>query len=145
MNLASALRYSTGNTLNTLTITADGLEGVYQSNHIAHALLTLSLLKLGYFAPDARIVNVSSIAFFSSPALDEHNTDSSDIASKYKVGERLPWETMVALYSRAKASQAVWSMTLQRKLQGTENWKNITVQACHPGNFCLLPAVSLIA
>jgi hypothetical protein len=40
---------------------------------------------------------------------------------------------MVALYARAKACQAIWSMTLQRKLQGTDKWKDIVVQACHPG------------
>jgi hypothetical protein len=79
------------------------------------------LLKLGYFASNARIVNVSSIAFFSSPALDEYNTDSSGIIRKYQEGEPLPWDIMVALYARAKASQAVWSMTLQRVAQLLRN------------------------
>ncbi|KAG8721616.1 hypothetical protein FRC08_011806 [Ceratobasidium sp. 394] len=122
-----------GGILNTLTRTQDGFEEAYQSNHLAHALLTHSLLKHGYFAPDARIVTVSSIAFFSSPPLDQHNTDSSDITVNYKEGEALKWETMVKLYDRAKASQAVWSMVLQRKLEESGKWKDVVVQVCHPG------------
>ncbi|KAG9126969.1 hypothetical protein FRC07_001187 [Ceratobasidium sp. 392] len=122
-----------GGILNTLTRTQDGFESAYQSNHLAHVLLTHSLLKHGYFAPDARIVTVTSIAFFSSIPLDEHNTDSGDITSKHKEGDVLDWETMVKLYDRAKASQAVWSMVLQRKLQESNKWKDVVVQACHPG------------
>lgn len=123
----------TGSILNTLTKTPDGFEDAYQSNHLSHALLTLSMLNHGYFAPDARIITVSSIAFFSSPPLDEHNTNSSDITAKYQEGVTLPWDTMVALYSRAKAAQAVWSMVLQRKLEESEKWKGVIAQACHPG------------
>lgn len=122
-----------GGVMNTLTKTPDGFEDTYQSNHLAHALLTLSMLKNGHLAPNARIITVSSISFFSSPPLDERNTDSSDVAAKYKEGETLPWDTMVQMYSRAKAAQAVWSMTLQRKLQEDGKWKDIVVQACHPG------------
>ncbi|KAB5594051.1 WW domain-containing oxidoreductase [Ceratobasidium theobromae] len=122
-----------GGISNTRRTTVDGHEDAYQSNHLSHVLLTLSLLQLGCFAPDARIVNVSSIAFFSSPALDEFNTDSGDIICRYQEGDSLPWDTMVELYARSKASQAVWSMVLQRKLQGIEQWKNIVVQSCHPG------------
>ncbi|KAG8738453.1 hypothetical protein FRC10_006829 [Ceratobasidium sp. 414] len=121
-----------GGILNTLTRTRDGFEDAYQSNHLAHVLLTHSFLKHGYLAPDARIVTVSSIAFFSSPPLDEHNTDSSDITANYKEGETLKWETMVNLYDRAKASQAMWSMVLQRKLEESTKWKDIVVQVCHP-------------
>ncbi|CAE6464925.1 unnamed protein product [Rhizoctonia solani] len=122
-----------GRVINTRTTTVDGYEDTYQTNHLTHALLTISLLKSGYFSPNARIVNVSSISFFSSPPFEAHNTDANDIISQYEEGTILPWETMVALYSRAKACQAIWSMTLQRKLQGTEKWKDIVVQACHPG------------
>ncbi|KAG9094551.1 hypothetical protein FRC06_010693, partial [Ceratobasidium sp. 370] len=117
-----------GGILNTLTRTQDGFEDAYQSNHLAHVLLTHSFLNHEYLAPDARIVTVSSIAFFSSPPLDEHNTDSSDITVNYKEGEALKWETMVNLYDRAKASQAVWSMVLQRKLEESSKWKDVVVQ-----------------
>ncbi|KAG8687917.1 Retinol dehydrogenase 12 [Ceratobasidium sp. 423] len=122
-----------GRVLNTRVTTVDGYEDTYQANHLSHALLTLSLLKSGYFSPTARIVNVSSIAFFSSPPLDAHNVNGNDITNQYREGETLPWETMVALYSQAKACQAIWSMVLQRKLQDTEKWKDVVVQACHPG------------
>ncbi|CAE6411767.1 unnamed protein product [Rhizoctonia solani] len=122
-----------GRVINTRTTTVDGYEDTYQTNHLTHALLTLSLLKSGHFSSNARIINVSSISFFSSPSFEAHNTDGSDIISQHKEGSTLPWETMVALYARAKACQAIWSMTLQRKLQGTDKWKDIVVQACHPG------------
>ncbi|QRW19175.1 short chain dehydrogenase [Rhizoctonia solani] len=122
-----------GRVLNTRTTTIDGYEDTYQTNHLTHALLTLSLLKLGYLSPNARIVNVSSISFFSSPPFEAQNTDASDMINRYEEGAVLPWEMMIALYSRAKACQAIWSMTLQRKLQGAEKWKGIVVQACHPG------------
>lgn len=131
------MRFPTGGILNTFTKTSDGFDEAYQSNHLAHALLALSLLKNGHFAPNARIITVSSIAFFSSPVLDEHNTDSSDLTAKYKEGESLPWDTMVELYSRAKAAQAVWSMTLQRKLEESGKWKDIVVQVCHPGEYSI--------
>ncbi|KAJ1311269.1 hypothetical protein OPQ81_009767 [Rhizoctonia solani] len=122
-----------GRVLNTRVTTIDGYEDTYQANHLSHMLLAHSLLQLGYFSSNARIVNVSSIAFFSSPPFDSHNTDGNDIINQYEEGAALPWETMVALYSRSKACQAIWSMTLQRKLQSTQEWKDITVQACHPG------------
>ncbi|CUA76864.1 hypothetical protein RSOLAG22IIIB_02341 [Rhizoctonia solani] len=122
-----------GRVLNTRITTIDGYEDTYQANHLSHALLTLSLLQSGYFYSNARIVTVSSISFFSSPPLDAHNTNSGDIVSQYEEGAILPWESMVLLYSRAKACQAIWSMALQRKLQETEKWKDIVVQACHPG------------
>ncbi|CAE7215500.1 unnamed protein product [Rhizoctonia solani] len=122
-----------GRVLNTRITTIDGYEDTYQANHLSHTLLTLSLLKYNYFSPSARIVTVSSISFFSSPPLDAQNTNSNDIINRYDEGATLPWETMVELYARAKACQAIWSMVLQRKLQETEKWKDIVVQACHPG------------
>ncbi|EUC66662.1 short-chain dehydrogenase/reductase, partial [Rhizoctonia solani AG-3 Rhs1AP] len=122
-----------GRILNTRITTIDGYEDTYQANHLSHALLALSLLQSSHFSPNARIITVSSISFFSSPPLDAHNTNNSDVISQYEEGATLPWETMVLLYSRAKACQAIWSMALQRKLQETEKWKDIVVQACHPG------------
>ncbi|KAG8715613.1 hypothetical protein FRC09_016476 [Ceratobasidium sp. 395] len=133
LNTIDILVNNAGGILNTLTRTQDGFESAYQTNHLAHVLLTHSLLNHGYFAPNAHIVTVTSIAFFSSIPLDERNTDSSDISAKHKEGDILEWETMVKLYDRAKASQAVWSMALQRKLQESSKWKDIVVQACHPG------------
>ncbi|QRW05518.1 short chain dehydrogenase [Ceratobasidium sp. AG-Ba] len=122
-----------GSVSNVLTKTRDGLEYAYQSNHIAHVLLTLLLINREYLAPDARVINVSSIAFFSCPPMDEHNTDSSDIVVNHREGDNLPWDAIVKIYDRSKASQAVWSMTLQRKLASSEKWKDTVVQVCHPG------------
>ncbi|KAL5641134.1 hypothetical protein ACGC1H_001574 [Rhizoctonia solani] len=137
-NKVNILVNNAGRVLNTRITTIDGYEDTYQANHLSHALLTLSLLKSGHFSPNARIITVSSISFFSSPPLDAHNTNSGDIINQYEEGATLPWETMVLLYSRAKACQAIWSMTLQRKLQETEKWRDIVVQACHPGTISAL-------
>lgn len=119
----------------TVTLTEDGFEQAYQSNHLAHVLLTHSLLNRGYISPCGRIVSLSSASFYSSDALDERNVGGADVLAQYQnqVGTMLTFPEMMQLYARSKASQAVWSMILQRKLSEIEGWKNVTVHSCHPG------------
>ncbi|KAG8734665.1 hypothetical protein FRC10_011547 [Ceratobasidium sp. 414] len=124
-----------GGLTNTVALTPDGFEQTYQSNHLSHVLLTLTLLNRGYMSPDARIVSVSSVGFYESVPLDVSNVDGSDILAKYesKVGTVISLADMVQLYARSKAAQAVWTMVLQRYLSKVEQWKDITVHSCHPG------------
>ncbi|KAG8747694.1 hypothetical protein FRC10_011821 [Ceratobasidium sp. 414] len=124
-----------GGLTNTVALTPDGFEQTYQSNHLSHVLLTLTLLNRGYMSPDARIVSVSSVGFYNSDPLGVPNADGSDILAKYesKVGAKLLFLDMMQLYARSKAAQAVWTMVLQRYLSKVERWKNITVHSCHPG------------
>ncbi|KAF8601817.1 NAD(P)-binding protein [Ceratobasidium sp. AG-I] len=112
-----------------------GFEQTYQVNHLAHVLLTHMLLNRNHFASNARIVSVSSVGLYMCTPMDERNTDASDTILKHPAGSQLPFVTMVHMYSRTKAAQAIWSMILQRRLNQTEEWKNIIVQSCHPGEF----------
>ncbi|KAG8747695.1 hypothetical protein FRC10_011822 [Ceratobasidium sp. 414] len=124
-----------GSLTSTVALTPDGLEQTYQTNHLSHVLLTTTLLNCGHMSAEARIVSVSSLAFYESDPLDASNTDCSDILSRYqgKVGTSISLDDMVQLYRRSKAAQAVWAMVLQRQLARMERWKNVTVHSCHPG------------
>ncbi|CUA69286.1 Retinol dehydrogenase 14 [Rhizoctonia solani] len=124
-----------GGLTSTVSLTEDGFEQNYQANHLSHVLLTHGLLNLGCIASDGRIVSISSVGFYASDPLNKHNADNSDILEKFnsQVGAKLSVGEMMQLYSRSKASQAVWSMGLQRRLSQVDGWKGITVHSCHPG------------
>ncbi|KAF8677678.1 Enoyl-(Acyl carrier protein) reductase [Rhizoctonia solani] len=126
---------STGGNTAALTLTEDGYEQTYQTNHLSHVLLTHSLLNAGCIAPNGRIISVSSVGYYSSDPLNKNNIDNHDILTKFdnKTGTKLPLADMMQLYFRSKAAQAVWSMALQRRLSEIEGWKGITVHSCHPG------------
>ncbi|KAJ1306405.1 hypothetical protein OPQ81_007410 [Rhizoctonia solani] len=124
-----------GGLTSTVSLTEDGFEQTYQTNHLSHVLLTHGLLNLGCMASDARIISVSSAGFYGSDPLNKQNVGGSDILAKFnnQVGAKLSLSDMMQLYFRSKASQAVWSMALQSRLSETDAWKGITVQSCHPG------------
>ncbi|GAB1527251.1 hypothetical protein RhiTH_010426 [Rhizoctonia solani] len=120
---------------NAASVTEDGFEYMYQTNHLGHVLLTLSLLNHGRLSSHGRIINVSSCSSYASDELDAHNADSRDIIRKYtpNTGCPLSFGDVMTLYARSKASQVVWTMALQRHLAEREGWKNISVHTCHPG------------
>ncbi|KAF8605709.1 NAD(P)-binding protein [Ceratobasidium sp. AG-I] len=124
-----------GGLSSTVAVTEDGFEQTYQSNHLSHVLLTHTFLNRGRFVRDARIVSVSSLGYYTSDSLDEHNTGCSDIIAKYdnKIGTLMSFPDTFQLYARSKANQLVWTMTLQRQLSQTEGWKNVSVHSCNPG------------
>ncbi|QRV95483.1 short chain dehydrogenase [Ceratobasidium sp. AG-Ba] len=118
-----------------LKLTVDGFEQTYQTNHLSHVLLTVLLLNRGYMSPTGRIISVSSVLAYHSDLLDNSNADNGDLITKYNAefGTKLTSEEMLNIYSRSKASQAVWTIALQRYLAKSDRWKGVTVQACHPG------------
>ncbi|CAE6467560.1 unnamed protein product [Rhizoctonia solani] len=124
-----------GGLTSTISLTEDNFEQTYQASHLSHVLLTHGLLNSGCVAPDGRIISVSSVGFYGSDPLNKQNVDNSDILDKFnsQVGAKLSMGEMMQLYSRSKASQAVWSMALQRRLSQVDGWKGITVHSCHPG------------
>ncbi|KAF8677637.1 Enoyl-(Acyl carrier protein) reductase [Rhizoctonia solani] len=124
-----------GGLTGTISLTEDGHEQMYQTNHLAHVLLTHGLLNLGCVAPNGRIISVSSAGFYGSDPLSKRNIGNRDILAKFnnQAGAKLSLGEMLQLYFRSKASQAVWSMALQCRLSKKEAWKGITVHSCHPG------------
>ncbi|KAF8757629.1 Enoyl-(Acyl carrier protein) reductase [Rhizoctonia solani] len=119
----------------TISLTEDGHEQMYQTNHLAHVLLAHGLLNLGCVAPNGRIISVSSAGFYGSDPLSKRNIGNRDILAKFnnQAGAKLSLGEMLQLYFRSKASQAVWSMALQCRLSKKEAWKGITVHSYHPG------------
>ncbi|CAE6511769.1 unnamed protein product [Rhizoctonia solani] len=124
-----------GSLSGTVSLTKDSFEQTYQSNHLAHVLLTHELLNRGYVSPTGRIVSLSSGGLYLSNALNENNSTGRDIVARYdnEIGRRISPEDMIQLYVRTKLSQAMWTMALQRRLNMTKRWKDVTVHCCHPG------------
>ncbi|KAG8883529.1 hypothetical protein FRB98_003090 [Tulasnella sp. 332] len=113
--------------------TQDGFEYTYISNFLSSFLLTTSLLNMGAFASDARIVQTSSAAAYSLIYPNPLHLSSEDILSAKQEGEKLSLATSSLLYGRAKGLQIVWTSILQEKLGRTERYKDVVVQSCHPG------------
>ncbi|KAJ1303748.1 hypothetical protein OPQ81_008172 [Rhizoctonia solani] len=124
-----------GSLSGTVSLSRDNLEQTYQSNHLAHVLLTHELFSRGYISPTARIVSLSSGGLYLSDSLNENNRAGMDIIARYnsEIGRRISPEDMIQLYVRTKLSQAMWTMALQRKLGASKQWKDVTVHCCHPG------------
>ncbi|EUC61639.1 short-chain dehydrogenase/reductase [Rhizoctonia solani AG-3 Rhs1AP] len=119
----------------TLGITRDNFEQTYQSNHLAHLLLTHELFNRGHFSPTGRIVTVTSGGMHFSDILNENNHAGRDIVARYdnEVGRIMSAEDMIQLYVRTKLSQVMWTMALQRRFDRSEKWNNVTAHTCHPG------------
>ncbi|CAE6495433.1 unnamed protein product [Rhizoctonia solani] len=121
--------------LGTLSLTPDNFEQTYQTNHLAHLLLAHELLDRGHFSPTARIVSLTSGGMHYSPILNEKNGQGWDVVARYdnEVGRKMSANDMIQLYVRTKLSQVMWTIELQRRLDRSEKWKNVTAHCCHPG------------
>ncbi|CAE6470262.1 unnamed protein product [Rhizoctonia solani] len=119
----------------TLGLTKDNFEQTYQSNHLAHLLLTHELLNRGHFSPTGRIVSVTSGGMHFSSILNESNRAGRDVVSRYgnEAGRRMSADDMIQLYVRTKLSQVMWTMALQRRFDRSEKWKRASAHTCHPG------------
>lgn len=124
---------STGLATSTKVTTDDGMELTYAANFLSQFLLTISLLNLDCFAPNARIVQTSSNGLYGSGKLDPSDPNSSDLLGKIDEGAEMPAASNVMLYARSKAMQAVWTRELQQRLTASESQREIVVQSCHPG------------
>jgi NAD(P)-dependent dehydrogenase (short-subunit alcohol dehydrogenase family) len=95
----------------------DGVEMTLALNHLAYFLLTLELLPLLEAAPDARVVNVSSMAH-------EHGSiDFADLQLERRYG-------MWKAYAQSKLANVLFTREMARRLSGSR----ITVNALHPGS-----------
>jgi len=100
-------------------MTEDGQEQTMQVNHLGHFLLTNLLLDLLKAAPEARIVNLSSVAY----SWAKQGIQLKDL--KWEQAKFDSWEA----YSQSKLANVYFTRTLAEKLKGS----NVSVYAVHPG------------
>ena len=107
------------------TLTEDGFELSFGTNHIGHFYLTNLLLDLMKQSAPSRIVIVSSIAYkfcwpFGGFHIDDVNYDNSFYHT---------W----AAYGQSKLANILHCLELDRRLKESGN-DNVTVYSLHPGN-----------
>ena len=100
------------------SLTKDGFELQFGTNHLGHFYLTTSLLD--NMNENGRIVNVSSLAHIGAPK----NIDWTDLANKKNYNA-------VTAYAISKISNIYFTTILQEKLNAQR--KKISVFAVHPG------------
>ncbi len=96
-------------------ITSDGLEMTFALNHMSYFLLTNKLMELLKYSAPARIVNVSSDAYYGVD-MDFENLNGEQ---EYKA-----WKA----YQKSKLANVLFTYELLKKVPG-----NITVNCLHPG------------
>lgn len=111
-----ALVNNAGGTNAQRTVTADGLEATFATNHLAPFLLTNLLLPVLEANAPARIVNVTSV---------QHRSGRIDFDD---LQEESDYDLMRA-YRQAKLANLLVTYELARRLRGT----GVTVNAADPG------------
>ena len=87
-------------------VSADGVEMTLALNHLAYFLLTLELLPLLEAAPEARVVNVSSMAH------ERGAIDFEDLQGERRYGM---WKS----YAQSKLANVLFTRELSRRLRGS--------------------------
>ena len=98
------------------TLTQDGFEMQFATNHLGHFLLTNLLLDRIKEAPSARIVNVSSTA---------HHRGNIDLDNLNSEKSYTPWKA----YGTSKLANILFTRSLAKQLKGT----GVTANVLHPG------------
>lgn len=109
------LANNAGAMFNESTLTEDGHEITFAVNHLAHFLLTTSLIDLLQATPGARVVSTSSAMQGSG------NLDLNTVATKVDVSRALA-------YGTAKLCNILFTKELQRRLGSS-----VAVNCFHPG------------
>lgn len=98
------------------SVTADGIEATFATNHLAYFLLTLLLLDRLRASAPARIVNVAS---------DAHRWGRLDFED---LGNERHYRSM-QVYGQSKLANILFTYELARRLAGS----GVTVNCVHPG------------
>ena len=98
------------------TLTADGLEATFATNHLSHFLLTTRLLGLLKASAPARVITVASIGHRRG------TLDFGDLGFERGYG-------IMRAYSRSKLANVLFANELSRRLAGT----GVTSNSVHPG------------
>ena len=98
------------------TLTKDGFEMQFGTNHLGHFLFTNLLLDHIKKAPSARIVNVSSLAYRRG------SIDVEDLNSERSYAP-------IPAYCKSKLANVLFTRALAKRLEDT----NVTTNVLHPG------------
>jgi NAD(P)-dependent dehydrogenase (short-subunit alcohol dehydrogenase family) len=98
------------------TLTADGIEAVFATNHLAYFLLTLLLVERLRASAPARIVNVASEAHH----VGRLDFDDLGNARRYRA---------MRVYGQSKLANILFTYELARRLTGSA----VTANCLHPG------------
>lgn len=104
-------------------LTKDGYETTFQTNHLGHFALTSTLMPL--LANDARIINVSSLAYMIA---SKNGLELDNLNGEKEYG---PWSS----YGESKLENILFTNELQRRLQTSDKYSNNNIMAfsLHPG------------
>jgi NAD(P)-dependent dehydrogenase (short-subunit alcohol dehydrogenase family) len=105
-----------GSLFNTRSVTEDGLERTFATNHMAYFVLTHMLLERLKGSAPARIVNTASGAHKG------RSLDFSDLQNEHGYA-------MQKVYGRSKLANILFTRELARRLAGT----GVTANCLHPG------------
>ncbi|KAI8800114.1 hypothetical protein BJ742DRAFT_860307 [Cladochytrium replicatum] len=104
------------------SLSKDGIESQFATNHFAHVLLTIKLLPAMESVPEARIVILSSIAHVNV-SKEGIKVDELNEESRYNARAR---------YGETKIANIYFTRVLQKKLDAAGHG-HIFVNAVHPG------------
>ncbi|ETV90373.1 hypothetical protein H310_14827 [Aphanomyces invadans] len=102
------------------TLSNDGIESQFATNHVGHHALTTGLLPILEASAPSRVVMVSSRAHVRAPGIDFTNLNN---AQKY-----FSWNW----YSQSKLANILFARELTRQLE-VRNVMNVYVNVVHPG------------
>ncbi len=106
-----------GAVFDTRSVTVDGIESTFATNHLGYFLLTNLLLDLLVKSAPARIVVVASTGHFRGTMnFDDPGFDKGGYS-------------IMGAYGRSKLGNVMMTRALARRLEG----KGVTVNALHPG------------
>eukprot|EP00932_Pfiesteria_piscicida_P010957 SRR837773.22000.p1 GENE.SRR837773.22000~~SRR837773.22000.p1 ORF type:complete len:366 (-),score=106.04 SRR837773.22000:106-1170(-) len=119
---------------NPFTLTKDGFESQFGTNHLGHFLLTKLLLPLLEKSAPSRIVTVSSAAAFIPEYMkmaEGYGFGKTGVALDFDhFGEDCKANyTEFGAYGRSKLANVLFTQALARRLEGKKVYANV----CHPG------------
>jgi len=125
---------------NPFTLTKDGFESQFATNHLGHFLLTRLLLPVLEKSAPARIVTVSSaaayfpgvlskLAAFLPPALLPAGASPELDYSKHLRADSEPIYSPWVAYGQSKFANVLFASALARRVAGKKIYSN----SCHPG------------
>jgi len=125
--------------MNPFTLTPDGFESQFATNHLGHFLLTRLLLPVLERSAPARVVTVSSAAAYFpdmaafvgryAPSLVSANATRPLDFAEYLRADHAPDYSPQAAYGRSKLANVLFARALDRRVRG----KRVLSNACHPG------------